>query len=573
MKKIISVILIITMLISTSCIYTSASDISSVLCDDNCVLSEDKTTSYETMKISSDTEIDVETSSEEFINRLLASEKFTLDGTVTLGNKKIDINEYYDFDSAYKLDIVDWAREIGLITEAEKIETYCDLILDGEDDGVDCWNPYNEQIIEYSENNILSTQLKEKIDAVLCAETNTSVRSANRAVYYTNKFAIEYNTSIPLSEIEAVGMYFEVVRSFYWARGYNSVKLKDGEEKYHIYIYTDAENNRGGAECKHVSDADNDGENDNLRVCPSYINIYSFSELSNRVKHNIAHEYFHAIQNSYNWDISWFKEAAANWAMIWVDKSVPLSTTNLARFNAFLAENTPLDVCTSEETDPDAYGHGKAFFPLAIHKKFGADKIRLIYEAYAAYNNNGDNAYVELSYSDIRTIISTGIGTANGGFDRALRAMASYNADPGRWYGSLYNYANTFINNRAQTISVMGTNYSYGSSSQPMTLLHSTSAYYIFRLDISGYSKLTIQLTFLNDTNSRGRCQLYVENEDGTRTISYPTISNSTITFTSGDISDGKIFGIIVTNATANYTTVGNVEVPLKYTVTVTATN
>lgn len=66
---------------------------------------------------------------------------------------------------------------------------------------------------------------------------------------------------------------------------------------------------------------------------------------------------------------------------------------------------------------------------------------------------------------------------------------------------------------------------------------------------------------------------MYVENENGTRTIYYPSISNSTITLESGDVSDGKLFGIIVTNITVNYKTVENTEVPLQYIVTVTAAN
>ncbi len=568
MKKMISAVLTTAMLISINSMLINAEIIDFEMYNDTC-----DTSTLETMKISSDAKINITTSSEEFISRLLTSTEFTFDGTVTVSGKKININEYYDFDSAYKLDIVDWAREIGLITESEKIETYCDLILDGEDNGVDCWNPYSEQIIAYAENNLISSKLQEKINAVLYTETNPSARSSNRTFYYTDNFAIEYNPgAISRSKIVSVGDYFEDVRTFYKNQGYQDVILGDFEgndsenpdEKYLVKIYAPSEEDKGGADCTRKGSG---------RTCTSEINIFSFSELSNRVKHNIAHEYFHAIQNSYNWHVSWFKEAAANWAMIWYDKTIPLSDDNLRRFNAYLTENTPLDVHTSVETNINNYGQGKAFFPLAIHRKFGADTMLEIYEAYASYNNNGNNAYVALSYSDIRTIISTGIGTANGGFDRALRAMAAYNTDPGRWYASLYNYANTFVNPRSQTISVMSTSYSYGSSSQPMTLLHSTSAYYICRLDISGYSKLTIQLTFLNDTNSRGRCQLYVENEDGTRTISYPTISNSTTTLTSGDISDGKIFGIIVTNATANYTTVGNDEVPLQYTVTVTAIN
>ncbi len=593
MKKIISIILIITMLISTNCMLVKSETTDFETCNDACVgsetiISSNQNTSFETMKISSDAEIDVKTSSEEFINRLLTSTEFTLKGTVTVNNKRIDINEYYDFDSAYKLDIVDWAKEIGLITEAEKIETYCDLILDGEDDGVDCWNPYNEQIIAYTEQNKLSNELSAKIDAVLSSTGDSvgiaSETSYNRTFYYTDNFAIEYNSgAVSISKIVSVGQYFELVRTFYKNQGYKDVILQNDSDlpqeqkgKYFVYIYTEAEDDKGGADCKRISDSDNDGENDNLRICSSYINIYSFSTLSNRVKQNISHEYFHAIQNSYNWHESWFKEATANWAMIWYDKSIPLSNTNVNRLQAFLDQNTPLDGYTTFEAGNESYGHGKVFFPLAIHKKFGADKIRLIYEAYATYNNNNDNKYIELTYSDIRTIISTGIGTANGGFDRALRAMASYNVDPGRWYGSLYDYADDFVNIRA--ITLMGSvSYTFGIPQNPKTLLHSTSTYYIYELDptnLAGYDKVTIELTFLNDTNSRGRCQLYVENNDGTCTISYPTISNSSITFTSGDISDGKVFGIIVTSVVCNYPTndYGS-ELPLKYTVTVTATN
>ncbi|MBE6608384.1 MAG: hypothetical protein E7633_07495 [Ruminococcaceae bacterium] len=79
MKKIISIILIVSTLITVNCMFVKAETTDFEMCEDTC-----DTSTFETMKISSDAEINVTTSSEEFISRLLTSTEFTLEGTVTV---------------------------------------------------------------------------------------------------------------------------------------------------------------------------------------------------------------------------------------------------------------------------------------------------------------------------------------------------------------------------------------------------------------------------------------------------------------------------------------------------------
>ena len=55
---------------------------------------------------------------------------FSVNGTVTEGNTVRTINESFDFSNASKFDAANWAYEAKLISEEEKIDCYCDIIID-----------------------------------------------------------------------------------------------------------------------------------------------------------------------------------------------------------------------------------------------------------------------------------------------------------------------------------------------------------------------------------------------------------------------------------------------------------
>ena len=111
----------------------------------------------------------------DLIAAIKSPDVFSVNGTVTEGNATRTINESFDFTYASKFDAADWACEAGLISEEEKIDCYCDIIINRHFVNETCLNPAFEVIEAYKSSKRIPAELETKIQA---ASTNPFTEEA-----------------------------------------------------------------------------------------------------------------------------------------------------------------------------------------------------------------------------------------------------------------------------------------------------------------------------------------------------------------------------------------------------------
>ncbi len=486
--------------------------------------------------------------SSDIVSSIKEGPDIIIEGKVIDGVKEFDINEYYDFSSTSRYHVAQWAYSADLISEVEKIDCFCDLILSRNFDNIDCLEGVFDAIQQYQLNNVLSNELNEKINEILSVpfdseESTASTRSiSNEAKYSTSNFTIHYDSGrTTLSAAKSVADYFEQIRTTYLNLGFSTPILEPFNSKYHVYLDPDSDpNGKAAATTTKFITLTN--------VCASHITIYNFNSLTTGVQERIAHEYFHAIQNAYNHQSSWFKEACANWGKIIAGGS---STTCNWQINSFIGGTTPL---------PETDGYGAVMFPLTIHLKYGgANAILSIYEVYNDYS-----AFI--SQSQLRDVISLGINNTGAaeGFKVAYRYMASYLYNPKYWYSSIHSGASAWVGatKTILAISDSSTTVSNPSTSTSGSLTYLTNKYYKLSLPTSFEGAVRIDVDY---DDSNGQVQIYTETSANQHSVKYlSTDSNGDTTFVQTGVGSSiTSVGIILTNLAESSSINFNVKVTL----------
>lgn len=441
------------------------------------------------------------------LSSIKSNEVFSLNGTVTTNGEQYEVNEYYDFSVLSKFDVADWAYEASLITEEEKIDCYCELIINQNFDNIHCLTPIQDEVQEYQELNTVSPALQSKIDEAFVFTPDkvndsgvSTMATSYVNEYETDHFKIFYEDGIEIAEIVDVANEFERVRSFFLGLGYDTPRLEWFQSKYRVYvdkgIYVDDDG---------VSDIDTLGVCSKsytvTNVCSSNITLYKFNTAED-AKETIAHEYFHAIQNAYNKESSWFKEACANWGSIIANNTL----TNDGSIISFIENNKSLSSTS---------GYGECVFPLAIELKYGRDAIRYIYEEY----NSKDASNTE---SELRTVITNGIqatGTADN-FYNAFLHMCGCNYDIAYWYRESVIPEKDYVpSNHINPVSYVPFSDSVNYLSSKRYSLEAFSG-------LDGY--IVIEVTYGSD---RGRTIFYKEYENASPGYSWQPTTNLKSTY------------------------------------------
>ncbi|MBE6639853.1 MAG: hypothetical protein E7616_10525 [Ruminococcaceae bacterium] len=462
---------------------------------------------------------DVFSNAVEIKDSILSKETFTINGSVCIEGKSVALDEYCDFSDFSKYEITEWAHTIGVISEEEAIDCLCQLILDRNFDNMNCLEGIMDRIAQYQKNNIVSADLENKIYRVLSPityGTSTDDSTSSRAIsserlYVNDYFTVHYDAAGGVNaylEAVAVANYFTEVRSAYISMGFTTPILQSGETTYHVYLdpASSSTTNTTAATAR-VETAAN--------KCASYIILYDFASLNDDVKQQIAHEYFHAIQNAYNYQSGWLKEAMANWGKITVTNMSSTCDQNIISFinGSIIEEGISM---------PATDGYGAVLFPLAIHQKYGANAILDIYEEYETWTSTA------LTLAQLRQVITNGIqaGTPSGSFNEAYRAMASYMMNPGHY----------FANASESSINWENDNISYIPSSTTVTytfteqINYLTSDYYTIALPTNvPTSCVRVAVTF---SGENGYIQKYIMNNTGGNNLSYITTMYGEAAFT-----------------------------------------
>ncbi|MFA5562373.1 MAG: hypothetical protein WDA00_07025 [Eubacteriales bacterium] len=384
----------------------------------------------------------VSTNAEVILQRLVARDDFYIEGAVSAEGVWRDLNRQYDFSAYSRYDIAEWAYVCGLITEAQKIEVFCDLIQSRNFQHIQCLLGVFDQLRSYVRDEAeIDEALLAKINGLLQAPDEPAFQTraqgkapasiSNKAKYSNDYFTIHYDSAHNTqAEAKAVADYFVEVRNTFIALGFRTPILQLFRSTYHVYLDPEASGDDAAAVCR--------GKFTLTNTCASDIIIYSFVSLDDYMKTLVAHEYFHAIQNAYNWQAGWFCEATANWAKIIITQT-PL-----------FFEDSVNDFINTPQSMPETAGYGAVVFPLTIQIKYGGiGAIVAIYEEYNEYSALASLATLRMLITD--SITQRGY---DGGFDMAYRSMAAYNTDPERWYGNFHEDVSKWKNTSIIPLSV-----------------------------------------------------------------------------------------------------------------------
>lgn len=241
-----------------------------------------------------------------------------------------------------------------------------------------------------------------------------SVTTANFRVHFDEDF-------ISVATANAIASYFEEVKNTYLQWGYRSPILQFLKSRYQVYIYAGQ-----------TTDPRYDGLNvlgltthteENGNVCATYISLYQVETLTEQLKNTVAHEYFHAIQNAYNCNISWLKEAGASWASYKVTGNL----SNLVWMTYFDLQNMSLEERLSSR---GVISYDNSIWLFYIEQKYGFDAVRSIYEEYVDYSD------IE-AFSVFTDIIEDAIerkGFTNVNFDEMYFELSAYCVDVSKWF-------------------------------------------------------------------------------------------------------------------------------------------
>lgn len=446
--------------------------------------------------------MDINSSKETVLDSILSKKEFTLDGTIVINGKKVNINDFYDFSDISRFDIASWLYKNGVLSYEEKIECFCDLILKKSFDNVYCLENIIDELYCYKEKNdetVASCSVKEKLENIFSINSNSffglsnfeslsSLQSPNFIIYYDA-------TNINESRVQDVADYFEDIRQQFINYGFE-IPLADGDgNKYRVILDYNSSGNVLGT-CNKT--------NYNNNICSSYITIYNFCLLNNDIKETIVHEYFHAIQNAYNYQSGWLKEAFANWATTVICNAYYNTTSFMYEYIDELAEDSL----------PETEGYALTFFPITIENEYGGiSTIKSIYEEYNEHSANID-------FSELKNVVTNGIkndGYISGSFEESYIKMVSYITCPYYWYDDYIDYGYPNGIPLVDSISVAN-NFSYYSNS------YYSSKYFKINLptNVSSHN-LDLSVSF---SGTGGRLQVYTISNNS-HDISYYNNANN----------------------------------------------
>lgn len=471
-------------------------------------------------------------SSDEILSRLVSQEPFSLDGTITTEGQTKTLDEYYDFSSMSRFAIADLAYEKELITEAQMIECYCDLLTEKNFENVICLDPFYNKIKNYEAITQVNVALDKKITSVLNSNTYSlqtqPARRNSHSITVNGIYIEDVFNILSDSVLNEIGAFASSLRTLYENRGFDFPGDNITGNDYVILLSTST----AGLVCDTISYQDLTST-----TCLSATYIHGVNRntvLNDSLRQRIAHGMFHAIQNTYNRAEGWFKEACADWGA-W-------STTGLTtgiNFNAFI---------NSGECMTQNIGKGAMLFPVTISRYYGGyATIVEIYEQLSTVTTTS------LPFSTLKDKINAALaarGYASVNFAGIVSQMSGYLAVP-----SIY----SFVASGLQNTVAADITYSIGTSFEEDWIEGLDRVYYTFTPDEELFD-YTIEFTVVmyGGDGVFGTVQQYWYNDSGDLILEYLTPNaNGVVAFEHPHYDEGNpsgFVGIVVTGVNADKT-------------------
>ena len=484
-------------------------------------ISEDNETLFAT--ISSKLQI----SESDYIDVVMGNNEINIPYKVVSGTFEKYISVQIDISDVNKIDRIKHLSEQGFLSEEEKINNYCDIILQRSFEGISCIEAVFDEIWRYSLNKSqCSETLNTKIQKIF--EHPLTTQSKNRPEYaktFASANFIIYYDGVECTDAEArlISSYMETLRTTYITMGFSTPILESSSTKYNVYLTTNESENSPGTLAVTVKSEYNDNK------CASYIVVYNFYEITDLVKETLGHEYFHAIQNAYNHTSGWFKEACATWGA--------MSTTGLSEIadgwlEYYLKYNNTSSALTSRD------GYECFFIPLCIEKEYGG--VSTMVDFYEMYENCEANCSDIVLFNTI-TLTLQNNGYVTSTFDDVYEKCVVFNAYPYEYYSTVYE--NEIQNSFPQKMLPSVNNY----TDVTRTINSYGSLYYNFLPANNAYSVLSITI---DASNSNAKCK-YIRATASEQLYDYdlsPSSSRFTVVHNTFGYSTAKEYTVIAYN-------------------------
>ncbi len=503
------------------------------------------------------TSITFNETSETFLQKI-NSDTLAINGYVSEENRQsVSLTDYFTQNKASRFDIVDIAYKNNLITEIEKIEVYCSLYENRQFENMTCLHKVITTLSQYQLSENTSNECKERIQSVFSpSSTNTSSRSVDEydtfPSYSSSNFIVRYEQGISYTEAVKVANHLETVRNKYVNEmGYRAPIPESTQTKYRVVLLI------GETKDNEVVYPENlpypyagvvPEESYGVRYS-TRMEIYNYTSLTEYLEGILAHELFHAIQKAYyknKWLSNiWFDEATACWATIMIGES---SYEIDEHVNGYLASDFSL-------IDSDEMG--TVLFPFVMQNLCNTSNvIREVWEEYENLSNN----YPLLD--DLKGVIDTVLSSYGESFDSVYLTMGYYNISPSYWYSSLFPSGSVAIDTWIPRLDSLNNTVSrprvikkiLDSDGKEGHVLHLYShQYHKFIPDKTGQnSRITIEITLTDVEANKGVCQFYYVKTDGThRNIIVPQSGPNTNKYIiSSNLYGGDILwcGVIISN-------------------------
>lgn len=365
-----------------------------------------------------------------------------------------------------------------------------------------------------------------RLEALRSGTTYTLGDYTYDSKYETDHFLFYYNSSLtPYNVTTEAGNVFETVRTKYVNLGFRNPILESGQSKYRVGLSTDNTGALGTTTYWPGS-----------KTSKSYITIRHLSNsITSTFKETVAHEYLHAIQNAYNIDMGWFKEACAGWGEFFVWGKSYTTANDIANF----INNHP------SLTDSN-YKYGAAAFPLTLSRRCSNYVVRRVFEGFA----NMDGSYTDQKFVDIvnNALSQSGYSIR---FPQILNAMHSYMVKPTQWYreyGANEAGVNWSHTSPSQSINITTTKFE-GSVTGTITKL--TGKYIKFNISSGIKGDINYSISF---NNSNGISSKYVTFATGGSDYIY-TCSQGSISSSIANYGiDYSGAGLVLTNPNLDQT-------------------
>lgn len=484
-----------------------------------------------------------EVAPDEFLSRLISSDSFSLEDYFSEKNQVAEVDNYTDFSTMSRFEIADWAYQNNLISEAQKIESYCDLIENRTFEYVVCLDSIYSEIENYANTNLMSASLNGKISSVLepSALQYQNTRTTEHFIEIDDIIIHDVDNVLSDSVLNVIGEYASSLKTMFGNMGFNFPNVPGTD--YIIALSTSTT----GETCS--TQFFSALSSTTCLVSTHIYGVNNSTNLSDSLRQRIAHGMFHAIQsnyycahidhsdhnlNNYIEGAEWFREACADWGA-WATTGL----TTGVNFNAFI---------NSGECMTQNIGNGAMLFPATIARYYGgaATIEEIYYQLYVNVRGIGESDFDFLETAVNGALVERGYTYVD--FADIVSQMSVYLATP-----AIYSFVATGLQNTVAADII----YSDGYDFQEDNIDGLDRVYFTFTPDVDPVDyELDFRIVMYGGTGDFGTVQQYWYNDSGDLITEYLVPNaNGIVSFTHPHYEEGNpsgFVGIVITGVDAD---------------------